>query len=292
MHTCWKKAGFLLLDVAYVLVLFSMPFCMRPMRFDFISEAIRQCLDEEHGRVLPVLLVLTNALIVLLQLDWMYSVSLHHLQHVATLDVMFTLTAAVEKRARDARDATRTRIIVRMLALQAEQHVVCVAGHSDAAFVAQFAAVVGMAGLVHWHWKSPQHLLHYYGVFLFCAGFFVMLQIVWLNLQAVSAVARLRHMPAMSGMHWLVDSGIILFLLLFLLLNFMLGQKGPIVVVSELLGFALLMFQFLYVFRACCKSGESRAVHRPAAWTPRVLVCVLLLLPFFAGTRSGRQLVN
>jgi hypothetical protein len=157
---------------------------------------------------------------------------------------------------------------------------VCVDGHSDAAFVASFAALVGIAATVRWHWKSPEHWLHYYGVLLFCAGFFGMLQIVWLNLQRVATVASLRHMPPPSGMHWLVDSAIILFLLTFLMLNFYMGQTGPVVVASELLGFALLLFQFLYVFQACCRSREPLVVQRSAAWRTRVLLCVALLLPF------------
>jgi hypothetical protein len=58
------------------------------------------------------------------------------------------------------------------------------------------------------------------------------------------------------------------------------GQTGPVVVASELLGFALLLFQFLYVFQACCRSRESLVVQRSAAWRTRVLLCVALLLPF------------
>jgi len=267
MHTRGSTAVFVLLDAALVLLLLSMPLCMRPLRFDFISEAMRQCQADEQGKVLPVLLVITIAFIVVLQLDWMYRVSLHHLQHVAS-------TAVARTRERDA--ATRIKIFT----CRAPQQIVCVDGHSDAAFMASFAAIVGIAATVHWDWKSPQHWLHYYGVFLFSSGFFGMLQIVWLNLQSVSAVASLRHMPPMSGMHWLVDSAIIMLLLLFLMLNFMLGQTGALVVASELLGFALLMFQFLYVFQACCRSSAPLAVQRSAAWSTRLLLCVLLVLPF------------
>jgi hypothetical protein len=146
--------------------------------------------------------------------------------------------------------------------------------------MASFAAIVGIAATVHWDWKSPDKWLHYYGVFLFSSGFFGMLQIVWLNLQSVSAVASLRHMPAMSGMHWLIDSAIILFLLVFLMLNFMLGQTGALVVASELLGFALLMLQFVYVFRACCCSCPPLVARRSARWRICLPVCLLLLVPF------------
>jgi hypothetical protein len=217
--------------------------------------------------VLPVLLVITIVFIVVLQLDWMYRVSLHHLQHVAW-------TSAAPTREADA--ATRIRILTR----RAPQQIVCVNGHSDAAFMASFAAIVVIAATVHWDWKSPQHWLHYYGVFLFCSGFFVMLQIVWFNLQRVSTVASLRHMPPLRGMHWVVDSAIIVLLLLFLMLNFMLGQTGALVVGSELLGFALLALQFLYIFNTCCCSSEPLVVVRTAAWKARLLVCLLLLLPY------------
>jgi hypothetical protein len=151
-----------------------------------------------------------------------------------------------------------------MLTYQPREHVVC--DHSDAAFVASFAAVAGIA--------------HYYGVLIFCCGFFGMLQIVWLNLQRASTVARLRHMPPPSGMHWLVDSAIILFLLVFLMFNFVLGQYDTLVVASEWLGFALLLFQFMYVFRACCIGGEPPVTQLRVAWKTRVLWCVMLVLPF------------
>jgi hypothetical protein len=279
MHARAKTAVFVLFDVVLVLTLLCMPFCMRPMRFDFISEAMRQCQADEQGKVLPVLLVVTIAFIVVLQLDWMYRVSLHHLQHVAKLDVMRTWTSVALKRGADA--AT----LVEILTCKAQQQVVCVDGHSDAAFMASFAAIAGIAATVHWDWKSPLHWLHYYGVFLFSSGFFGMLQIVWLNLQSVSAVASLRHMPPMAGMHWLVDSAIIMFLLLFLMLNFILGQTGALVVASELLGFALLMFQFIYVFQACCRSSGPLVVQRSAAWTTRLLLCLLLVLPFIFAQR-------
>ena len=280
MHTSARIGLFVFLDVALVTVLFCMIFCMHPIRLEFISEWMRQCQAHEQGRALPVLLVVTIVLIVVLQLDWMYRVSLHHLQHVAKLEITGVRTAAALLPARDATDDTRTLIVVKMLTCKPKAHVVCVDGHSDAAFVASFAAIVGIAVTVYFDWTGPENWMHYYGVFLFCAGFFGMLQIVWLNLQSVSAVARLRHMPPLLGMHWLIDSAIILFLLVFLTLNFMLGQTGPLVVASELLGFALLLFQFLYVFQACCRSSGPPAVERSAAWTTRLLLCVLLLAPF------------
>jgi hypothetical protein len=274
MYTRGRTAVFVLLDAALVLLLLSMPLCMRPLRFDFISEAMRQCQADEHTRALPILLAVTVACIVVLQLDWMFRVSLHHLQQVAKLEVV-----GVQLDSR-LLGATRTRIVIRMLSRTAQRHVVCVDGHSDAAFVASFAGIVGIAAVVRWDWTSPQSWLHFYGVFLFCSGFFGMLQIVWLNLQSVSAVASLRHMPAMSGMHWLIDSAIILFLLVFLMLNFMLGQTGALVVASELLGFALLMLQFVYVFRACCCSCPPLVARRSARWRICLPVCLLLLVPF------------
>jgi len=262
-----------------VLVLASMLLCMRPMRFDFISEWMRQCQRDEQTRILPDVIVVLIALIVVLQLDWMHRVSLHDLQLVAKLEVACTFSSVPLQRLAHAPDATHTRMVGKMLSCSAKQHVVCVDGHSDAAFVASFAAVVGIAGLVHVNWKSSLPWLHYYGVVLFCAGFFGMLQIVWLNLQRVSALARLRHMPPVRGMHWLVDSAILL-LLLFLAINVTFGRIGPLVVASELLGFALLLLQFLYVFRACCLSCEPLLVERSAAWGRRLLLCLLLLLPF------------
>jgi len=268
---------FVLLDIVLVGVLFSMIFCMRPLRFDFISEWIYQCQADEHNQLLPLLLIADIVLIVVLQLDWMYRVSLHHLHHISQIDAIRAWKAVAETAAPHE---TRTSIVVRLIDGRANPPIVCTDGHSDAAFVASFAAVVGIAAIVHWNWKSNRTWLHYYGVVLFCCGFFVMLQIVWLNLQRVSSIASLRHMPPVRGMNWLVDSAIILFLLTFLMLNFYMGQTGPVVVASELLGFALLLFQFLYVFQACCRSREPLVVQRSAAWPPRVLGCALLLVPF------------
>jgi hypothetical protein len=155
MNSSREIAVFVLLDIVLVMVLFSMLFCMRPMRFDFISEWIYQCQTDEHNQMLPLLLIADIVLIVVLQLDWMYRVSLHHLQHVAKVDV--SVCTADERRARDALDATRTRLVAQTLQCKAEQRVVCADGHSDAAFVLSFAAIVGMVGLVRWNWKSEQH---------------------------------------------------------------------------------------------------------------------------------------
>jgi hypothetical protein len=281
MHTRGKIGVFLLLDATLVIILFSMLFCMHPVRLEFISEWIRQCQADQQARVLPILLVITMACIVTLQMDWMYRVSLHHLQLVARLEITSIRKSAVLLPERDATDETRTLIVIKMLTYKPKQHIVCADGHSDAMFMASFAAIVGIAVTVYFSWKSPENWTHYYGVLLFCSGFFCILQIVWLNLQRVSAVASLRHMPPMSGMHWLVDSAIILFLFTFLILNFILGQIGPIVVVSELLGFALLLFQFMYVFQVCCRSSEPLVVQRSAAWRTRLLLCVLLIIPIF-----------
>ena len=281
MHVRAQIAVFLLLDVALVITLLSMLLCMHPIRLEFISEWMRQCQADRLARLLPILLAITIAFIVVLQLDWMYRVSLHHLQHVAKLEITSSTKSAALLRPSDAADDTRTLIVLKMLTYKPKEHVVCVDGHSDSAFVASFATIVGIAGVVHWNWQSKQSWLHYYGVLLFCSGFFVMLQIVWLNLQRVSAVASLRHLPPMSGMYWLVDTAIILFFLFFLMLNCIAGQNGPLVVGSELLGFALLLLQFLYVFHACCRSCEPPVVQRSAAWRPRLLFCVLLLAPFF-----------
>lgn len=280
MYTGGKTGVFLLLDVALVLCLFSMLSCMRPMRFDFVSEWMRQCQRDERTQALPVLLAVLFVLIVLLQLDWMYRVSLHHLQKVAKVHAAGECVSASAHAPTAAPDAARTRIVCKMLACKPPPEIVCVDGHSDAAFVASFAGVVGIVAVVRFDWKSQQSWLHFYGVFLFCSGFFVMLQIVWFNLQRVSTVASLRHMPPLRGMHWVVDSAIIVLLLLFLMLNFMLGQTGALVVGSELLGFALLALQFLYIFNTCCCSSEPLVVVRTAAWKARLLVCLLLLLPY------------
>jgi hypothetical protein len=275
MHAT-RTAAFLLLDVLLVLCLCSMILCMHPIRLEFVSEWMRQCQDDELAYVIPVVLAGLLVLVVVLQLDWMYRVSLHHLHAIVKLDVIRAWQSAAE---RVAPSETRTFMVVKLLDSRAKARIVCTDGHSDAAFVASFAAVVGIAAIVHYNWNGHRSWLHYYGVVLFCAGFFVMLQIVWLNLQRASAIASLRSMPPVRGLHWLVDVGILL-LLLFLAINVTFGRIGPLVVASELLGFALLLFQFLYVFQACCRSGEPAAVQRSAAWPPRVLVCVLLLVPF------------
>ena len=276
MHAT-RTAAFLLLDVLLVLCLCSMILCMHPIRLEFVSEWMRQCQDDEFAYVIPVVLAGLLVLVVVLQLDWMYRVSLHHLHAIAKLDVIRAWQSAAE---RVAPSETRTFMVVKLLDSRAKARIVCTDGHSDAAFVASFAAVVGIAAIVHWNWKSNRTWLHYYGVVLFCCGFFVMLQIVWLNLQRVSSIASLRHMPSVRGMNWLVDSAIILFFFVFLALNVVRGENGPLVVGSELLGFALLLVQFIYVFQACCRTTEPPAVQRSAAWPPRVIGCALLLVPF------------
>jgi hypothetical protein len=82
MHAT-RTAAFLLLDVLLVLCLCSMILCMHPIRLEFVSEWMRQCKLDAHAWVLPYLLIVIMILIVGLQLNWMFLVSLHHLHAAA-----------------------------------------------------------------------------------------------------------------------------------------------------------------------------------------------------------------
>ena len=67
---------FVFLDVALVVGLLSMMFCLRPFEFTFVSEWMRQCKYEEHWSFLPYLVVVLLILVASLQLNWMHLVSL------------------------------------------------------------------------------------------------------------------------------------------------------------------------------------------------------------------------
>jgi hypothetical protein len=248
--------------------------CLHPFQFHFVSEWMRQCKQDAHAWVLPYLLVVIMLLIVALQLNWMFLVSLHHLHAAARLDCQdaykYIRHAYVEE--------TRTRMLKKIICKTPQK--TCVDGHSDEAFMACFAAVVGIVAVVYFDWTSSQHWLHFYGVFLFCAGFFVMLQIVWWNLQKACSVASLRNMKLVSGMHWALDTAIILFFFIFLTFNYVLGQTGAAVVSSELIAFTLLLLQFLYVFQVCSWSAPPHLPIRACYFWGRFWFCLLIWAPF------------
>ena len=89
-------------------------------------------------------------------------------------------------------------------------------------------------------------------------------------------------MTPIRGMHWAIDTIIVLACLLFLTTNFALGQIGPWVVGSELVAFFFLMLQFQYVFYICCCSVPAQLPSRSCSVSSRFWFCVLLLGPFLA----------
>ena len=269
-------AAFVLLDAAMVVCLFSMLLCLRPLHLDFVSEWMRQCKYDPHAFFLPYLLTGIIVLVVELQLNWMFLVSLYHLNASAQLDGL----PGPERPERPKRPAHARTSSLALLARRPLTPLVCVAGHSDEAFMACTAAVVGIVAVLCFDWSSANSWLHFYGVFLFCAGFLVALQIIWANLQRACCVGNLRHIKLVSGLHWALDTGIVLFVLLFMTTNFLLGQTGAAVVSSELLAFTLLVVQFLYVFSVCCRSIPPHLPTRAGSAWLRVWASALLLAPF------------
>jgi hypothetical protein len=268
-------AAFVVLDVALLVCLLSMLVCVHPFKFDFISEWMRQCKIDGNKFILPYLLVVIIILVIVLQLNWMYLVSLHHLTVTAQRD---SQDAHAERRKRHPE--TRTHLLTQVWSRRPHQPGLRVSGHSDEAFLACVAAVVGIVAIVLFDWTSRDSWLHFYGVTLFCAGFFVALQIIWWNLQKASSVATLRHMKPMRGMHWAVDTVIVLASLLFLATNFLLGQTGAVVVASELIAFAFLMLQFAYLFYICCCGIPAQLPARSSYLSLRLWFCALLSCPF------------
>jgi hypothetical protein len=266
---------FVLLDVALLVCLLCMLLCLHPFKFDFISEWMRQCKNNDELFMLPYLLTVIVILVTQLQLNWMFLVSLHH------------LTASVQLHGHDEHVGrrkkhvdTRTYMLVQFCSKAPQDPRVCVTGHSDEAFLASLAVVIGILAIVYYDWTSRQSWLHFYGVALLSGGFFVILQIIWWNLQKASSVATLRHMKPLRGMHWAMDTVIIVACLLFLSTNFLFGQTGAVVVGSELLAFGFLMLQFVYLFYICCCSIPVHLPTRPSYVTLRLWFCFLLLGPF------------
>jgi len=269
-------AAFVVLDVSLIVSLLSMLLCMHPVKFDFVSEWMRQCKLDRHTYALPFVMTGILILIVLLQLNWMFLVSLHHLAVTAQVH-----THDAHRRQRRL-EQTRTGMLSRLMAEHPQKPCACVHGHSDAAYMACDAAVVGSVAILIYDWTSAQNWLHFYGVFLFCAGYFVVLQIIWSNLQKASSVAKLRHMAPIRGMHWAIDTVIVLACLIFLTTNFALGQIGAWVVGSELVAFFFLMLQFQYVFYICCCSVSAQLPRRQCSVSSRAWFVVIMLSPFLA----------
>jgi len=274
MRRCASRAvaAFVLLDVAMVACLFSMLLCLRPLHYDFVSEWMRQCKYDPRFHVLPYLLTALIVLVVEFQLNWMFLVSLYHLHASAQLE-------CTRRQRRHTAESTRTGLLV-VLAAKPRQPLVCVAGHSDEAFMAGLAAVVGILAVVYFDWTEAQSWLHFYGVFLFCSGFFVSLQIIWWNLQRACCVGNLRNLKLVTGLHWALDTAITLFVLLFLTTNFLLGQTGAATVSAELIAFTLLVVQFLYVFNVCCRSIPPHLPQRSSSGSLRLWFSLLLASPF------------
>jgi hypothetical protein len=93
-------------------------------------------------------------------------------------------------------------------------------------------------------------------------------------------------MKLVSGMHWALDTAIILFFFIFLTFNYALGQTGAAVVSSELIAFALLLLQFLYVFQVCCWSAPPHLPTRACYLWGRFWFCLLICAPFLLVTIS------
>jgi len=281
-HTSSAVQFFVFLDVALVVCLLSMMFCLRPFEFTFVSEWMRQCKYEEHWSFLPYLVVVLLVLVASLQLNWMHIVSLCY------CDAMCETNHDVCRARRQVhhRPVSRTdmlaHVIVRRTAQPASDRA---APSADAACMCTAAVVCGIVAVIHFDWTSEQSWWHFYGVFLFCSGFFAMLQIIWINLQTACCVGKLRNIKLVAGMHWMLDTIIILLVLGFLAGNFLLGQTGALVVSSELIAFALLMLQFVYLFNVCCRIVPN---HKPARLLParscNAWVCawflVIIVLPF------------
>lgn len=278
MWRCQSRAvaGFVVLDAALVVCLFSMLLCLRPLHLDFVSEWMRMCKHDPRAYVLPYLLTGIIVLVVELQLNWMFLVSLYHLHASAQLDGPHARQPSPGRHKRPAHARTNS------LALLARRPLplVGVAGHSDEAFMACTAAVVGIVAVLCFDWSAANSWLHFYGVFLFCSGFLVALQIIWSNLQRACCVGNLRHIKLVSGLHWALDTGIVVFVLLFMTTNFLLGQTGAAVVSSELIAFTLLVVQFLYVFSVCSRSVPPHLPARSGSAWLRAWFSLLLLAPF------------
>ena len=274
MSKKWPVIAFVLLDAALLLCLLSMLFCLHPFKFDFVSEWMRQCKLDPYAYVLPWLLFTIIVLVVELQLNWMYLVSLYHLNAAARLDCQESYKYVRHMHVQETRAHMLTKVISK------RPHKTSCKDHSDEAFMACTAAVVGMLTIVCFDWTSSSSQMHFYGVFLFCSGFFLILQIIWWNLQRAASVATLRHMKSIRNMHWMVDTVIILASFLFLSLNFLLGETGALVVTSELIAFAFLMLQFEYLFYICCCNMPPHLPSRSSCTSVRLWYCFIIASPF------------
>jgi len=277
-HDSMTVRFFVILDVLLVISLLSMMFCLRPFEFTFVSEWMRQCKYEQEWFFLPYVVVVIIILVVLLQLNWMYLVSLCYCNSMYALN--HDMCCLAHKQAHQ-RHVSRTEMLRTVVLLRTQENLCNVAtSHSDAAFMSTAAVICGIIAVIYFDWTSAQGWMHFYGVFLFCSGFLTMLQIIWFNLQTACCIASLRSIKLVAGMHWMLDSIIILLVLCFLSLNFLLGQTGKLVVSSELIAFSLLMLQCVYLFTVCCRIVPSRLPASACNTWPCFWFVVLILFPF------------
>ena len=275
-YTGSPVAAFVLLDVALVACLLSMLLCLDPLEYTFVSEWIYQCKHDRYAVVLPYLLIAILALVSSVQLNWMHLVSIHHVNAAAHLGCR---EPCLRRRLGGA-GSTRTDMVQMLLVYRPPREPAGATGHSDAAFVAGLAVVVGIVAVVRFDWTSPSKWPHYYGVFLLTAGFMLLLQIIWWNLQAACCVGNLRSMTLVSGMHWALDTAIVLFAFIFLATAFLLGQTGAVVVSSELIAFTLLMLQFVYTFSVCVRNVPAQLPRRVCSRWLCFLSSCAMLAPF------------
>jgi len=267
---------FVLLDVALVGCLLSMLLCLDPLEYTFVSEWIYQCKHDRYAVVLPYLLIAILALVASLQLNWMHLVSIHHVNAAAHPG---SREACPRRRHGPPRN-TRTDMVQMLLVYRPPPEPAAGSGHCDAAFVAGLAVVIGIVAVVRFDWTSPSKWPHYYGVFLLTAGFMVVLQIIWWNLQTACCVGNLRSMNLVAGMHWAIDTAIVLFAFLFMATAFLLGQSGAVVVSSELIAFTLLMMQFVYTFSVCVRNVPPQLPRRVCSRWMCCLGACSMLAPF------------
>lgn len=262
---------YFVIDVCFVTGLVAMSSCMDHSEFVYISEWIRQCKESDHAdQVLPVVVAVFFVLMVLGQMDWMFRMShlAANMQYAAPVSDMDALEGkvyiAAPKRP-GQNDSTNPEPVITM-------HTVAMA--------CKVCSVIGVLLILNYDCRYVDSqtklvLLHYYGVFLITVGLVGFIQMIWWNLEMAQNHFNLAYDDG-TDMHahpatalqnlqersfFALDVVLLSAVLFFFASALFLGsQDTPELhtwsITAELVLFAVLMLQFLFLFYRCCTLQE------------------------------------
>lgn len=258
---------YLLVDIGFIAGLLAMSTCMDHSEFVYISEWIRQCKQSsDANQALPVLVLVLFIIMVLCQMDWMFCVA-HLVADMPfrppacdsrSLEGRVYIAAPTKDRENDT-PKSDGGVMIRTFAM-----------------ACKISSVIGCVLILHYDstYIDSQHklvLLHYYGVLLITGGLVGFIQIIWWKLEIARnhfnlsygcrsymqtpIVTLLQNLQQRS--FFILDAVLVTAVLFFFVSTlFLRNQDRPDLhtwsIVAELILFAILAVQFMFLFYRCC----------------------------------------